>query len=209
MKRLLLAGLIALYFTSCGSIDHYSLKVLKAHNSVVMILGSHGGRGSAVHIGNGQFMSAWHVCGSTDTELMYVYNGELYEMSLKGYSEKWDLMLLEAEVAPGLTSTPVAKNGPKIGNKAYSIGFHFGEEILHMITEGIISNLYYGLDSNHHYIVYSASMNSGCSGGALLNSDFELIGINQLIMTMSGGWNGVSLSTSFENLLEFLDIVNI
>lgn len=71
----------------------------------------------------------------------------------------------------------------KVGQKIYAIGSPYGFE--NTMTEGIISGLRTSFDSTKNFIQISAPISSGSSGGAIVNSKCELIGISTMVI--SGG----------------------
>lgn len=206
MRLMVLIGVLLLSLSGCNTPNNKQISFHSAHNATVQIFSADGGRGSASYIGNGYFLTAWHCIGSRDMEMQYYYNGVFYDMELHSFTEQMDLALLKAVPAAGLTSLDIAKNGPKLGDKCYSIGYQFGAPELHMITDGIIAQLYYDVDSRNDLFIFSAPINSGSSGGPVLDENLNIIGVNMMIYSMSGDWCGISASTSHENLIDFLKI---
>ena len=85
------------------------------------------------------------------------------------------------------------------------------------VTAGIISAKSRDLNKrdgvNESYIQTDAAVNRGNSGGALVNTQGELIGINTAITSVSGGFVGYSFAVPsnvarkvFEDLIEFGDV---
>lgn len=209
MKYVVFIGFLLASCIACQTPNAKQISFHSAHNATVQIFSADGGRGSASYIGNGYFLTAWHVIADKDNKMYYSYNGQMYEMELHSHAVQMDLALLKAKPANGLTSLNISKTGPKLGDKCYSIGFQFGFPELHMLTDGIISQLYYDMDSRNDVFIYSAPINSGSSGGCVLNENLEIIGVNQFIISNTGDWCGISASTSYENLIDFLTISNI
>lgn len=106
-----------------------------------------------------------------------------YEVKIVSYDPKRDLALLKID---GLRF-PAIKLGddPKLGDRVFAIGSPFG--LNWTVTHGIISreisiSNFSGKFSNY-FIQTDAAINSGNSGGPLLNAKGELIGLNAAIIS--------------------------
>ena len=73
----------------------------------------------------------------------------------------------------------------KVGQKIYAIGSPLGFE--NTMTEGLVSGLRYNKEEDKNYIQISAAISHGSSGGAVVNSNGELIGISSA--TIAKGQN--------------------
>jgi len=85
----------------------------------------------------------------------------------------------------------------KVGQKAIAIGNPFG--FGHTLTTGIVSALNRSIINSDNVqidnlIQTDAAINPGNSGGPLLNSSGEVIGINTVIYTHSGGYEGIGFA---------------
>ena len=100
----------------------------------------------------------------------------------------------------------------KIGEWVLAVGNPFN--LTSTVTAGIISAKSRDLNENDRknqsFIQTDAAVNMGNSGGALVNTNGELIGINTAITSMSGGFVGYSFAVPsniarkiFEDILEF------
>ena len=105
----------------------------------------------------------------------------------------------------------------EIGEWVLAVGNPFN--LTSTVTAGIISAKSRNLDptgrTTQSYIQTDAAVNFGNSGGALVNTRGELIGINTLIQSMTGGYVGYSFAVPsnlarkvFEDLLEFGSVQN-
>ena len=103
----------------------------------------------------------------------------------------------------------------QIGEWVLAVGNPFN--LNSTVTAGIISAKSRDLDTrdgkNESYIQTDAAVNRGNSGGALVNTRGELIGINTAITSMTGGFVGYSFAVPsniarkvFEDLIEFGDV---
>jgi len=100
----------------------------------------------------------------------------------------------------------------KIGQKVLAIGNPFGLD--RTLTTGIVSGLGRPLNSDKGYIINNmiqtdASINPGNSGGPLINSHGELIGINTMIYSPSGGSVGVGFAVPIDTAKRVIpDLIN-
>lgn len=142
------------------------------------------GSGSGiVYKKNGYIITNQHVVKNADCISVRLHNGEEYDAKVIGEDSKTDLAVIKIE-ARNLT---VGKFGDsddiKVGQKAIAIGSPVGEEFSGTVTSGIISAVDRSIDMKNKrlkLIQTDAAINPGSSGGALLNSTGEIIGINSL-----------------------------
>ncbi len=112
-----------------------------------------------------------------------------YSASVKGYDEPTDIALLEVKFTD--KKIPVARLGDsdkiRVGEWAIAIGSPYGLD--HSVTLGIISaKSRGGLDGEYDdYLQTDAAINLGNSGGPLVNTKGEVIGINTLIIAKGQG----------------------
>ncbi len=154
--------------------------------------------GSGVIISaDGYIVTNHHVIASgTDVEVMLNNNKE-YQAEIVGSDESTDLALLkiEAENLPFLVFGN--SDSLSIGEWVMAIGNPF--RLQSTVTAGIVSakgrsiNILenYGVES---FIQTDAAVNQGNSGGALVNTSGQLVGINAAIMTQSGNYEGFSFA---------------
>jgi serine protease Do len=91
-------------------------------------------------------------------------------------ADKKDLALLKIEPSTNLVTVSFGDSEEvKVGQKVLTIGNPFG--FSNTLTQGIISRI----DYTKNRFQTDAAINPGCSGGPLLNSAGEVIGINQSI----------------------------
>lgn len=104
---------------------------------------------------------------------------------LVGYDSEYDLAVLKVKTA-GL---PVAEFGDSdtllVGDPAWAIGNPLGEELRGTMTDGIVSaiNRDVGAENGQMTLIQTtAALNSGNSGGALINAAGQVIGITNMKM---------------------------
>ena len=125
---------------------------------------------------DGTILTSGHVIEGHKKIKITLSNGEKYDGQILNDTETGDFALLKIKPKKSL---PVIKLGDsskiKVGQKVLAIGNPFG--FSRTLTEGIISRV----DKTKNKIQTDAAINPGCSGGPLLNTDGEVIGINQSI----------------------------
>lgn len=126
---------------------------------------------------DGVILTGSHVVdGSKDIDVTLA-NGQVYKakvLSMMGKNK--DLALLKIEPKTALRTVSFGNSEElKVGQKVLAIGNPFG--FAGTLTQGIVSRIDYAKNK----IQTDASINPGCSGGPLLNSSGEVIGINQSI----------------------------
>jgi S1-C subfamily serine protease len=128
-----------------------------------------------------------------------------------GVNPDYDLALLELEdpdqMPEGALAIPFAEpETTQVGEKAIAIGNPF--RLQSTVTHGIVSAIErerpgaYGLDIP--FVQTDAAINPGNSGGPLLNSRGEVIGVNNAILTPSGGFAGVGFAVPVSLVQESL-----
>ncbi|HST45417.1 MAG TPA: DegQ family serine endoprotease, partial [Luteimonas sp.] len=163
--------------------------------------GPGGARGTSVGTGfvvsaDGYVLTNHHVVdGATDVKVRFSDRRE-FTAKVIGSDEQSDVALLKID-ATGLPALRVGDSRAlKPGQWAVAIGSPFGLD--QSVTAGIISavgraNPY----ANQRYVPFiqtDVAINRGNSGGPLLNTSGEVVGINSQIFSNSGGYMGVSFA---------------
>lgn len=123
--------------------------------------------------------------------------GQTVEAKLTGGDSPTDLAVIEVPVSEITDETKnaiaIAEFGDsdkiEVGETAVAIGNPLGSQFENSITQGIISALNREIsvnDKNLTVIQTDAAINSGNSGGALVNSKAQVIGINSVKITAEG-----------------------
>lgn len=132
--------------------------------------------------------SFYYSIGEATSVQVFLYNDETpYEAKIIGTDEKTDLAVLKIEKS-GLKAASLGDSSSiKVGEFAMAVGSPIG--LQSTVTCGIISALDRNIqaeNTTYHVIQTDAAINSGNSGGALVNSKGEVIGINTLKVNSSG-----------------------
>jgi len=140
----------------------------------------------------GYIVTNYHVIGNTESEVyITLYGGDTVKGRTVWANSDLDLAIVKIEVA-GL---PYMKLGDStnitIGELVYAIGNPLGFEFQRTVTSGIVSGTNRSINLNGTYmedlIQTDASINSGNSGGPLVNKKGEVIGINTIKVESAEG----------------------
>ncbi len=160
------------------------------------------GQGSGFFVrADGYVLTNFHVVRDQDSFWVTLHDGTEYPARVVGADPPTDLALLKLE-APGKQFPVLHFAAPetlRIGHWAIAIGAPFN--LSRTVTIGIVSNLKrsgVGVNLQENYVQTDASINPGNSGGPLLNLRGEVIGVNDFILSPSGGNIGLSFAISSE-----------
>ena len=172
------------------------------------------GTGSGVIVSpDGYIMTNNHVIEGAKTLEVTTNDNKRYIATLVATDPVTDIAVLKVDTDKPLPYLFFGdSNESKIGEWVLAIGNPFN--LNSTVTAGIISAKSRDLNKrdskNQSYIQTDAAVNMGNSGGALVNTSGELIGINTAITSMSGGFEGYSFAIPsniarkvFEDLVEF------
>jgi len=159
------------------------------------------GAGSGVVIDNqGHILTNYHVIeGADKINISFGDTGVVYSAVVIGSAPENDLAVLKVNAPKNLLIPAKLGNSSKlkVGQTVVAIGNPFG--ILgRTMTSGIISaierSLSLGDKSLSRLIQTDAAINGGNSGGPLVNTDMEVIGINTMILSKTGGSVGLGFA---------------
>ena len=154
------------------------------------------GSGVIIDAEKGYIVTNNHVIDNADKITVELNDGREYQAKLIGKDPQSDIALLKIDDAKKLTEIKLADSDKiRVGDYVVAIGNPFG--IGQTVTSGIISALARsGLSMNgfENFIQTDASINQGNSGGALVNLNGELVGINTAIIAPSGGNVGIGFA---------------
>ncbi|GLT18511.1 serine endoprotease DegQ [Vibrio zhanjiangensis] len=156
------------------------------------------GLGSGVIIDSDKayVVTNYHVINGAEKIRVKLHDGREYGAELVGGDKMSDIALLKLEKAQNLTQIKIADSDTlRVGDFAVAIGNPFG--LGQTVTSGIVSALGrsgLNIENFENFIQTDAAINSGNSGGALVNLKGELIGINTAILGPSGGNVGIGFA---------------
>ncbi|GLQ95724.1 DegQ family serine endoprotease [Dyella mobilis] len=153
------------------------------------------GSGVIVDASKGYILTNNHVVGGADDITVTLQDGRNFKGTLVGTDPATDVAVVKIN-ADHLQALPIADSSAlRVGDFVVAVGDPFG--LGQTVTSGIVSALRrsgLGGSSFQNFIQTDASINPGNSGGALVNLRGELIGINTMILSPSGGNVGIGFA---------------
>lgn len=152
--------------------------------------------GSGVIVSNqGHILTNEHVVAAANEISIALSDGRVVPAKLVGTDPDTDLAVLKIE-APNLSPLTFGQSEKaQVGDVVLAIGDPFG--VGQTVTMGIISALgrnRLGINNYENFIQTDAAINPGNSGGALVDINGNLIGINSVIYSQSGGSLGIGFA---------------
>ncbi|WKD50771.1 S1C family serine protease [Microbulbifer spongiae] len=155
--------------------------------------------GSGVIVSDtGYILTNHHVVDQADAIVILLADGREAQARLVGSDADFDLAVLKIELTD-LTSIAVGKpEAAQVGDIVLAIGNPFG--VGQTVTQGIISAKGRHLENSgrggylQNFLQTDAAVNPGNSGGALVDSQGRLLGINTSILNQSGYSGGISFA---------------
>jgi len=135
-----------------------------------------------------------HVIDNARKINLQLADGRIADAQVVGKDPESDLAVLRVK----LDKLPVMSLGRsdklRVGDVALAIGNPYG--LQQSVTHGIVSYIgrEMGLSIFESYIQTDAAINPGSSGGALINAEGELIGINTAILGQNAGAEGIGFA---------------
>lgn len=147
---------------------------------------------------DGYIVTNHHVVNNATEIIVSLYNGRSYTASVVGGDPSTDLAVLKIE-AEELPSARLADSDQvRIGDWVLAVGNPFN--LASTVTAGIVSakarniNILNDNSAIESFIQTDAAVNPGNSGGALVNLEGDLIGINTAIATPTGTFAGYAFA---------------
>ncbi|EFA6621477.1 serine endoprotease DegQ [Escherichia albertii] len=173
------------------------------------------GSGVIINANKGYVLTNNHVINQAQKISIQLNDGRELDAKLIGGDDQSDIALLQIQNPGKLTQIAIADSDKlRVGDFAVAVGNPFG--LGQTATSGIISALGrsgLNLEGLENFIQTDASINRGNSGGALLNLNGELIGINTAILAPVGGSVGIGFAipsnmarTLAQQLIDFGEI---
>ncbi len=152
------------------------------------------GSGSGVIISSdGYIVTNNHVVAKADQLQVTLNNNKKYDAELIGADPNTDIALLKIEAEGKLPYLAFGdSDNTKIGEWVLAVGNPFN--LTSTVTAGIVSAKARDLGRNQSFIQTDAAVNPGNSGGALVNTNGDLVGINTAITSQTGSYVGYSFA---------------
>ncbi|WP_371188070.1 Do family serine endopeptidase [Thalassotalea maritima] len=164
------------------------------------------GSGVIIDADKGYIVTNNHVIDEADEILVNLKDGRQFQAKKIGADAQSDIALIQIS-ADDIQEIKIAdSDNLRVGDFAVAIGSPFG--LGQTVTSGIVSALGrsgLNVEQLEDFIQTDAAINSGNSGGALVNLHGELIGINTAILGPNGGNVGIGFaipSTMMQNLVK-------
>jgi S1-C subfamily serine protease len=140
-----------------------------------------------------------HVVDGADSVTVKFSNGAAYKAHVVGTDASTDLAVLQVDAPKSLLHSLALgdSSAVKVGDGVVAIGSPFGLE--NSVTSGIVSGLNREITAPNNFAIdgaiqTDAAINHGNSGGVLLNTSGQVIGVTAQIKSESGGNEGVGFA---------------
>ncbi|OSN04842.1 serine endoprotease DegP [Lonsdalea iberica] len=154
------------------------------------------GAGVIINAAKGYVVTNNHVVDNADKIQVRLNDGRKYDARVIGKDPRSDIAVVQIKDARNLTALKMADSDQlRVGDYAVAIGNPYG--LGETATSGIISALGrsgLNIENYEDFIQTDAAINRGNSGGALVNLNGELIGLNTAILAPDGGNIGIGFA---------------
>lgn len=154
------------------------------------------GSGVIIDAAKGYVVTNNHVVDNASSIKVQLSDGRKLDAKIVGKDPRSDIALIQIQDPKNLTAIKLADSDAlRVGDYTVAIGNPFG--LGETVTSGIVSALgRSGLNAENYenFIQTDAAINRGNSGGALVNLNGELIGINTAILAPDGGNIGIGFA---------------
>lgn len=165
---------------------------------------------------DGYILTNNHVVAGASNIIVILHGGRELKGTVVGVDPESDLAVVKVDAA----NLPAAEIGDsskiRVGELAVAIGNPFG--LSYTVSAGVISALQRNIqatdDTGRTYLYTNliqtdAAINPGNSGGPLCNAKGEVIGINTLIYSRSGGYQGIGFAIPINDAIKIAeDLIN-
>ena len=169
-----------------------------------------GGTGSGViYSSDGYIITNNHVVDGADKVSVTLHDNRTFEADVVGTDKKTDLAVIKIETNGLPTLKPGNSDAAEVGEWVLAVGNPF--DLTSTVTAGIISakgrsiRILGGGDAIEAFIQTDAAVNPGNSGGALVDTQGRLLGINTAIATRSGSYQGYSFAIPVDLVTRIVD----
>jgi serine protease DegQ len=136
-----------------------------------------------------------HVIEGADDIQVVLADGRRMHATVRGSDPESDLAVLKAEGTELPAITLGSLDNVQVGDTVLALGnpFGFGNTVTHGIVSALGRN-HLGINRYEDFIQTDAAVNLGNSGGALVDSRGNLIGVNSAIYSQNGGSQGIAFA---------------
>lgn len=154
------------------------------------------GAGVVINAEKGYVVTNSHVVENADKIQIRLSDGRKYDAKIIGRDPRSDIALVQLKDFKNLTAIKLADSDQlRVGDYTVAIGNPYG--LGETATSGIVSALGrsgLNIENYENFIQTDAAINRGNSGGALVNLNGELIGLNTAILAPDGGNIGIGFA---------------
>jgi len=168
------------------------------------------GIGSGViYTEDGYIITNNHVVGSAEELLATLYDGSEYPAELVGADENTDVAVIKIEKDGLKAASFTSIDSAKVGDLVIAVGSPFG--LQQTVTTGVISAKGRDISVSQetlpmvNLIQTDTAINQGNSGGPLVNSAGQVIGINTLIFSPSGASAGIGFAIPSDTVVNIAE----
>jgi putative serine protease PepD len=157
----------------------------------------------------GHVITNQHVVDGADNVTVVTSAGDEYDADVVGADPSTDVALLDVEEGADLTVVPLGTSESlSVGDPVVAIGSPFG--LQGTVTSGIVSALDRQIQAPDQFpidgaIQTDAALNSGNSGGPLLDSQGRVVGVNSQIESRTGGNVGIGYAVPIDTAKSVVD----
>ena len=144
---------------------------------------------------DGYILTNAHVVDAADEITVRLTDKREFKARVIGADKRTDIALIKIDAKKPLPALDLSNPGPvKQGEWVIAIGSPFGFE--NSVTAGIVSGVHRALPGGQMtpFIQTDVAVNPGNSGGPLLNTAGQVVGVNSQIYSRSGGFMGLSFA---------------
>jgi serine protease Do len=165
------------------------------------------GKAQITAVGSGFFISPdgyavtnSHVLQNSDTAEILTQDEQTYTAKVVGKDPISDLALIKVDGRNDFSYVTIADELPRVGDWVLAVGNPFG--LGGTVTAGIVSARHRNIDpdSSEDLIQIDAPINRGDSGGPSFDSNGNVIGVNTMIASPSGGSVGVAFAVPADTI---------
>ena len=156
--------------------------------------------------GDGYVLTNHHVVDNADEVTVRLGDRREFKAKVIGSDAQSDVALLKVD-ANGLPALRVGgSGGVRPGQWVVAIGSPYGLD--HSVSAGIVSAIGRNTGGGQQYVPFiqtDVAINRGNSGGPLLNTRGEVVGINSQIFSVSGGFQGISFAIPIDTAMNAVE----
>ena len=197
-KAILFFLILAVLIAFPISVFALGFETEEVYNSVFVI---HSGQslGSGFAVGKNYIITNAHVIDDVENVKVESYNGEIQDGTIVSIDNALDIAVIGIS---GVSFVPLEiadLQKISVGDNVYAIGAP--NSLAYTLTKGIVSSKD-RVAGGQKYIQTDAAINSGNSGGPLLNDDGAVVGVNSYKLSHS---EGIGLAIPISTVVSFLE----